>query len=176
MCGDEDRAEVRFPEVTAFEAALAALTPRAAALDRETIFFQAGQAAALRDLDHRPAPWSRWGWPAAFSAMTAAAATLLTMLCLRTEPGAGPPVVATAPEIAAVPAAPIVPPDYEPRQGDRPADGGGYWRLREEILRQGFSAHPAEKVALTETIAVAAGPLTYRELLDQIMQEKDGGL
>jgi len=172
MSGNEDSTADQFPELTAFEASLAGLTPRTAGLDREAIFFQAGQAAALRDLGDRRSPRTRWAWPAAFSAMTAVAATLLAMLCLRTEPGVAPPIVGTTPEIAAAPAAPAVSPDHEPRQEDRQAHIDTYLRLREEILRQGFNAYPPETVAPTEVTAVATGPLTYRELLDKILQEK----
>ncbi len=96
--------------LTPFEAALAALTPRVQAFDRERLIFLAGQAAALRERDvplaaakgtvpfllrqksgqspagGTPASRGRWAWPAAFSAMTAVAASLLVMLCSHAGP------------------------------------------------------------------------------------------
>jgi hypothetical protein len=93
-----------------FEAALAALAPRVEGFDRERLIFLAGQAAALRGVGVSPAgdcpdfcrapaqqggknwtvPFSsprwRWAWPAAFSAMTTVAASLLVILCTRSAP------------------------------------------------------------------------------------------
>lgn len=83
MSQDDESVEYEFPELTPFEASLAALAPRTAGLDREELFFRAGHAATLRDLGERRLSWTRWAWPAAFSAMTVIAATLLAMLCLR---------------------------------------------------------------------------------------------
>jgi hypothetical protein len=166
MSRNEDATTSQFPELTPFETALAALAPRAAEFDRESFFFQAGQAATLRDQDN---PWTRWAWPGAFSAMTAVAAMLLAMLCLRTEPTANRPAGGTMPEVAAAQAAPGVVPDPESKPEDRGAGIATFFRLREAILRRGMDAFPAEKVASTE--ASAAAPLTYHELLDQILHE-----
>jgi hypothetical protein len=172
MSRDQAPSEDQFPELTPFEASLAALAPRAAGLDREALFFQAGQAAALRDLSDRRSAWTRWGWPAAFSAMTAVAATLLAMLQLRGEPSMAPSAGMTSPQMAAAPAESIVLPDREPRQDDPPTGPASYSRLREEVLRHGIDAYPTEKVVLSESTAIASGPLSYRELLAQILQEK----
>src|SRR6187401_3503160 len=66
-------------ELKSFEAKLAALVPRDDRLDRERLAFLAGQASMN--------PNTRWqrhpGWPAAFAAMSALAATLLLMLVTR---------------------------------------------------------------------------------------------
>ncbi len=77
------REEEQLPDLTAFESALAALAPRVGRFDREQLIFQAGQAAALRDVLGRSPRWARWGWPAAFSAVTAVAAVLGMMLWAR---------------------------------------------------------------------------------------------
>jgi len=66
-------------DLAAFEAALASLVPRADGIGRDRLMFLAGQAAVAG----RPVHGSRsrnWAWPAAFSAMTAVAATLLAVL------------------------------------------------------------------------------------------------
>jgi len=93
--------EKRPSDLTAFEAALAALAPRANRLDRERLMFLAGQASvapadramgpvaqppsAVQELPGDSAQPGvavprRWAWPTAFAAMTAVAASLLIML------------------------------------------------------------------------------------------------
>jgi len=171
MSEDQEPAENQFPELTPFEASLAALAPQAAGLDREELFFQAGHAAALRDLGERRLSWTRWGWPAGFSAMTAVAATLLAMLCLRAGSSTIPSVAGTTPEIAAAAATPFVLPNDESQQEDRPAGTATYSRLCDEILRHGINACLPETVPTAAAI-VAAPPLPYDELLNQILQEK----
>ena len=56
--------------MTSFERDLAALAPRVDGFDRERLIFMAGQAAATRSFEVRRSLFARWGWPAAFSAMT----------------------------------------------------------------------------------------------------------
>jgi len=94
-------------ELKAFEAALAALVPRGDRLDRDRLMFLAGQASVggilsetaaaegtpgvspVRGKAHGQdarATTRRWAWPAAFSAMTAVAATLLVIVVARPEP------------------------------------------------------------------------------------------
>jgi hypothetical protein len=75
--------EHRFADLTAFEAALASLTPRVEGFDRERLFFLAGQASVLPAEGTARGRRADWGWPAAFSAMTAVAASLLIMLGTR---------------------------------------------------------------------------------------------
>ena len=85
-------------DLKAFEAALAALTPRADRLDRERLMFLAGQAMAearqgqpgrqtsctvADGTPTGPAAPRRWPWPAAFAAMTAVAASLLVAILIR---------------------------------------------------------------------------------------------
>jgi hypothetical protein len=66
--------EEKLPEeLKAFEAALASLTPSADRLSRDRLMYMAGQAALA-------SPKTHWHWPAAFSAMTALAATLAVLL------------------------------------------------------------------------------------------------
>jgi len=87
-------------ELKAFEAALAALVPRGDRLDRDRLMFLAGQASVGGISSETatgegvpgvsPVPGKihgqearamrRWAWPAAFSAMTAVAATLLAIV------------------------------------------------------------------------------------------------
>ncbi|MGA2064785.1 MAG: hypothetical protein ABSG86_07440 [Thermoguttaceae bacterium] len=82
------REKEQLPELTAFEAALAALAPRVERFDREQLIFRAGRASALRGTTRPRRRWAGWGWPAAFAAMTAVAASLLVMLCARPAPNA----------------------------------------------------------------------------------------
>lgn len=85
-------------QLNAFEAALAALRPRGDGLDREQLMFLAGQVSAQPGETHSGGTrLDRWGWPAAFVAMTTVAASLLVTLAVR------PPRVVE--RIVAVPAA-----------------------------------------------------------------------
>jgi hypothetical protein len=81
------------PELQSFEARLAKLSPRDDRLDRERLAFLAGQASlAAGGADLSAHDWRRHpGWPAAFAAMTALAATLLAMLIIRPAVTNGPP-------------------------------------------------------------------------------------
>jgi hypothetical protein len=66
------------PELRSFEAQLAALVPRTDRLDRERLMYRAGRASLAAEIGRRP-----WAWPAAFSAMTVVAASLLVALAVR---------------------------------------------------------------------------------------------
>jgi hypothetical protein len=77
------REKEQLPELTAFEAALAALTPRVEGFDRERLIFQSGRASVLPRASGSSRRWACWGWPAAFAAMTAVAASLAVMLWSR---------------------------------------------------------------------------------------------
>ncbi len=79
MSHEENRPE----DLKALEAALAALVPRGDRLDRDRLMFLAGQTAASQP---GAALSRRWAWPAAFSAMTAVAASLLAVLVVRPGP------------------------------------------------------------------------------------------
>jgi len=67
-------------ELKAFEARLAALTPRPDRLDREALLFEAGRASAEVGSRHR------WAWPSAFGAMATVAAVLLAVVLLQPDP------------------------------------------------------------------------------------------
>jgi len=172
MSANEFPAANEFPKLTAFEVSLASLALQPAALDRESLFFQAGREAALREAGSQRSWLCRWGWPTGFSVMTAIAAALLAMLSLRAEPITVPPVAGTTPEVAAATAAPFVLPDRDPRQEDRLAGIVTYSGLCDEILREGINARLPETVASDEATAVAARPMSYEELLNQILQEQ----
>ena len=74
------------PELSAMEAELAQLRPRAAGLDRERLIFLAGRESVGAQTSRGAGRWAgRWAWPAAFSAMTAVAATLLVMLLVGSQ-------------------------------------------------------------------------------------------
>ena len=73
MAREQDRQD----DLNAFEAALAALTPRSDRLNRDRLMFLAGQAS------HRDTRPRRGSWPAAFVAMTTVAAGLLVALVAR---------------------------------------------------------------------------------------------
>jgi len=89
------------------ESALAALVPRMEGLNRDRLMFLAGQASvepkiaqpavgqvanlpSRRQIGSLPHSWprrsTRWGWPAAFAAMTGLAASLLVALAIRPAP------------------------------------------------------------------------------------------
>jgi hypothetical protein len=74
------------PELKAIEAELASLRPRTDRLDRERLIFLAGQQSVAGGHISATKRARRRGWPTAFAAMTAVAATLLVMLLLRPEP------------------------------------------------------------------------------------------
>ena len=73
------------PGLTAFEAELASLQPRADELDLPRLMYLAGRASRTVPTTARRSP-SRLVWPMAFSGMSLAAATLLVMLLARPEP------------------------------------------------------------------------------------------
>src|SRR5208283_4391930 len=67
MSANEVPAANEFPKLTAFEVSLASLALQPAALDRESLFFQAGREAALREAGSQRSWLCRWGWPTGFS-------------------------------------------------------------------------------------------------------------
>jgi hypothetical protein len=116
-------------ELTPLEDALSRLAPRPAALDRDAIFFRAGQAAA---------PRSRV-WPGVALLATAAAAVLGVLLTFR------PPVVVESVVYVPVPtpAAPSLPesprePASVPPETLPLRDPGPRRRLEEHLLRCGL--------------------------------------
>lgn len=171
-------------DLQALEAALAALAPRSAAIDRDRLMYEAGRAS-VSTVD--ASGHGRWAWPTAFSAMSAVAATLFLALMFR------PPLV-----VERVVQAPVVKQEREGeeatgRGGDQVQDrsglpravelarggeeangqGGGevhreeapgpsYLDLRDRVLAMGIETwQPSTNVA----VADSPPPATYRELL-----------
>lgn len=164
------------PDLRAFEAALAALAPKAAALDRDRLMYEAGRAS----LAPLHPPHRGWAWPAAFSAMSALAASLLLALVLR------PPTVVERVVRRAATATVV-----ETQQRDEPAIGEGslvqaggaltaqptdarahqpapepsYLDLRDRVLAMGIDTwQPPARLAQTESQPQP----TYRELLIEL--------
>ena len=155
--------ELPLQDLTATEAALAALAPAPAALDRDRLMFQAGRAA-------RPvAPWS---WPAATGVLTAVAAALALVMITR------PPVV-TETIVVRVPVAvtPALPPPKT--ASETPADSQavavqpvkattgsltppGYLKLQEQVLHWGLDA-----LYSGPPVAPIEAPLTLEKLLGE---------
>lgn len=165
------------PDLRAFEAALAALAPKAAALDRDRLMYEAGRASLATP---HVAPRGGWAWPAAFSAMSAVAASLLLALVLR------PPTVVERMVRRAATATVA-----ETQQRDEPAIGEGslvqaggaltaqrtdarahqpapepsYLDLRDRVLAMGIDTwQPPARVIQTESQPQP----TYRELLIEL--------
>ncbi|HJT31371.1 MAG TPA: hypothetical protein VJ783_04925 [Pirellulales bacterium] len=171
-------------DLQALEAALASLAPRPATIDRDRLMYEAGRASVSTV---PAAPHGRWAWPAAFSAMSAIAASLFLALVLR------PPVV-----VERVVQAPMVEKEREGeeatgRRGDEVHDRGelprafelarggeeargrggneipheeapgrSYLDLRDRVLAMGIETwQPSTNVA----VADSPPPATYRELL-----------
>jgi hypothetical protein len=74
------------PDLKSLEAELALLCPRTDRLSRDRLMFLAGQASAAGRAVGRKPFGAAWGWPAALGALTAAAASLLTVLLWRPPP------------------------------------------------------------------------------------------
>lgn len=131
------------PELKAIEAELASLTPRTDRLDRERLIFLAGQQSVAAGHIGATTRVRRWGWPAAFSAMTAVAASLLVALLLQGEPQVEVRIVKVPVEPAdnaqvvpgpKVPTAPAVgprvgPPLENPELLPEPVAGSGLFAL-----------------------------------------------
>jgi len=72
-------------DLSPLETALARLVPHAEGWNRDQILFLAGQASVSGGAENARRR-TRWGWPSAFGAMTAVAATLLVMLLAQQRP------------------------------------------------------------------------------------------
>jgi len=161
--------EFPIQDLKATEAALAALAPTPAALDRDRLMFQAGRAA-------RPGP--SWGWPAATGILAAVAATLALVMVTRppvvtetvvirvsVEPTPAPIPLKTEPETPAD--SPIVafrPVEVETGSLASP----GYLQLQEQILRWGLDALPSGPPT-----TLAKPPLTVEKLLGESPKRPD---
>lgn len=154
--------EFSIQDLTRTEAALAALAPTPAALDRDRLMFQAGRAA-------RPGPW--WGWPAATGILAAVAATLAVVMVTRPPVVTETVVVRVPVEPAPAPIAPTTPepPADSPIVAFQPAEAAtesltppGYLRLQKQILHWGLDALPRGPLATQ-----VEPPLTLEKLLGE---------
>jgi hypothetical protein len=109
----------------------------------------------------------RWGWPAAFSAMTAVAATLLVALMTRPEPQ-----VASRPAEPPVPAPIGVLPAEPPAQA--PTDAYD-WRLRERALLHGIDLWADPVVPQASGVEMARAPSSVLQLQRELMKESVPG-
>jgi hypothetical protein len=187
-----------------FEAALASLKPRVEGFDRERLIFLAGQAAALRERDvpaakgtvpflpRQKSGQSPWAWPAAFSAMTAIAAALLVMLCIRpstTIATGGPKNTSSNVVTTELPAKatnlrppfqsskPVIEHDSDFADATNPESDPA---LRAELKRHGVDfGRPRSSSGSTggfsSPIVMAKGPMTYFELLSRLEGQGPAG-
>ena len=170
------REENEAQDLNAVAAALSSLVPSTGRLDRDRLMFLAGEAAGLSHLRAR-----RWPWPAAFSTMSAVAATLLAMLLIRPEAQviehivrvpAEPEVVAdTAANTAVVRAdAPERVDQGQPERAanDRHPTDNDYLRLRDRVLSLGLDSWTSGRS--TSGAAPADTPSNHRQLLESVLK------
>lgn len=147
-------------------AALRDLTPKPAGLDRETLLFRAGQAAAPR----------RWFWPLATLVATSTAGVLAVLLALRpvrVEHRIEERIIERLVPVPVEPSPPSPSPgERELSPGENPA-GLGYPadaaparqtpgdRMREHLLRWGFEGLP---VPPPDPVQAPRGPFLTAEL------------
>jgi hypothetical protein len=186
----------------AFEAALASLRPNSDRLDRRWRSLLAKEAARTAEIasgqdcktrGHRlvcihcgsDIPSSRivghWAWPAAFSAMTAVAAILLTMVVSRSVPQVA--LRESKREIAA--SAPVSferesAPEYEmttetasPPLLAFDTEEMPYLKLRAQVLRDGVDSWKSPPLKTMAAARPAEAPLTYREQLERLLKQQD---
>jgi hypothetical protein len=186
--------EKQSSELTPFEASLAGLKPRVEGFDRERLIFLAGQASVLRERGDTPAvkgtaPFllGRWGWPAAFSAMTAIAATLLVMVCTRPTASVaigGPKDAASG--LADKTVAGNVPDSHSRSELPVPSDpreaefADAPFTEADPTMRAELRLHRMEfgwprAAASNSPVVVAEAPLTYFELLSGLQGQGPAG-
>jgi hypothetical protein len=191
------REEIQAQDLKAVEAALASLAPSTGRLDRDRLMYLAGEAAALsRFAQSKPAPshiaqtvstvrgrvpLRRWAWPAAFSTMSAVAATLLAMLMSRPEPAVIPQIVyvpvdqptavddSTESSMAGSETPIQVGPRHKEQMGNerRPAEGD-YLRLRDQVLALGLDSWSSGRSA--GGAAQADAPPSHRQLVEKELE------
>jgi hypothetical protein len=159
-------------ELAGLEAGLKGLAPAPACLDRDRVFFRAGQATARR---------TAWPWPAAAAVLALTTGTLGLTLALR-------PSVQTVERIVRVEVPVPVPPGPTPKEApkrpaapppsaDRPEReetvvrgplSAGYIHLRDEVVRWGADALPGPPPVDTPAAAPSqpGGAHDLRGLLD----------
>jgi len=155
-------------KLTPLEESLASVAPRPLDFDRDVFFYRAGELAARRDCDMEQTPLRRWGWPAAFSAMTTAAAILLAMQCHRQGTADIPDGGRAVPESVAE-SLPVRDPAAQPES--RLAEMMEYQRLCDAIFRDGIDAHLPEAVVSSETKTDSTVSLSSAELLNQMLNQ-----
>ncbi len=141
--------DLRHPELTALETALAGLKPAAPGLDRDRLMYQAGRASARG---------GRWLWPGTTAALAAAVVVLGGLLAARPalrevvylemqRPEASVDVAKQ--ELSAPASRPGFPPG--PRE---PFVRGDYWRLRDEMLAGRVSPPAAPTYSAPEDLSL----------------------
>jgi len=147
------------PRLNEVAAALAALVPRPAALDRDRLLFRAGRASA-------PRPWF---WRLSAAASTIAAVILAAILLVRPAPMpiervihvqvTSAPIPAPPMEVAVTPPAPL---ESEPQEPAYSWPTTPYTRLEDRLLRWGLDglAEPSPPPA--------APPETLKSLLQSL--------
>jgi hypothetical protein len=204
MSGKEDPEDLPEP-LKDMREALASLAPRTERLHRERLMFLAGQASVSVPGAHsaRTRVGRRWGWPAAFSAMSALAASLLVMLSVRPEPQVVVRVVERVVPVSVAPAAAESAPGAAQEQGKAPGDeaspgrervprdwlawgalvvrpdrgslGPSYPRLREQLLAHGVESWEYPAAPAAAPTGTSDSPLPYRDQLDRILQQQGWG-
>ncbi|HEV3003234.1 MAG TPA: hypothetical protein VGX78_02190 [Pirellulales bacterium] len=174
------REENETQDVKAVEAMLSSLAPSTGKLDRDRLMFLAGEAAALARLPLARAPLRRWAWPAAFSTMSAVAATLLALLVSQPEPTVIERIVhvpAGQPSAAGVPTKDFVsgaetPNRVEAQRQELPANDraptqGDYLRLRDQVLALGLDSWSPGRSA--GAAAPADAPQSHRQMVERVL-------
>jgi hypothetical protein len=115
------------PGLSDLEAALAALAPRPAALDRDAILYRAGRASVRR-----------WQWATALSTTVALALAVTLLLHPAVDRGSAVPVQPPPAPTMTSPA----PPDSEPSPPAGEPVLSAYLRLQEQLLSRGLDGLP----------------------------------
>jgi hypothetical protein len=180
-------------ELAAVEAALGSVGPGPSRLDRDRVMFLAGRASLAEPSEGPTYRSRRWAWPAAFSAMTAVAATLLTILVARepqpqvvqviqppspipTSDIVAGPQREEAPDALAVPKDPgppsiwDTPPTVE-RERTPPLLPTPYGRQLGVVLAQSLGGASDSLPSSSRPRRRLPRPVSYRELLRRVAQE-----
>jgi hypothetical protein len=195
MFGEEKQSE----DLKAFEAALAALRPRADGLDPRCRFLLAQEATLNQNLPASDAlaagqficsrcgaassgrgAGRRWAWPAAFSAMTTVAAVLLLALVVRVvspvaAPGIRESVAASEAPFVAEPTNASSSPamrNSSRRASSSTSDETAYLDLRDQVLRFGVESWRSPASAAAATKSSTEPVLSYREELDRLLRQE----
>jgi hypothetical protein len=157
------------PDVTSVESALRKLTPQAPDLDRDQLFFRAGQASMRR---------RAWVWPGATGIMGTVAASLTLVLLLRPPPATLERIVYVTTEpaptsnatdsVAQAPTQESISPQNNLGQG---LSRQNYFKLEDQLLRWGLDALAGPTPSVPEQL-----PLTVDNLLGgrRVVQESSG--